>query len=257
MHSSVYDAMDFEYTLATGGSSGVSMSRVARRAVRPIRIDVIGSTARARASLARAEWPPAAGHSVILVAPADTLLVRSDVLRATQLADHGGCVYVVTGPPLAPTIRPWHTVDWVDGPRGTLRLVIGSGGRRPDVSAQAQPRFPSTGINVELESRPATLGLTGATRKPPTRRSVALRLASKGPAAAAYTERYRAAHGRGPTWTEIASDLTWPGDAIDHVRALEALVCAEWVTPSQPPDFTRPGRRWLERMHDSATAPAV
>ncbi len=85
----------------------------------------------------------------------------------------------------------------------------------------------------------------------PTRRAeVAARLASRGPTLAAHVDAHWAAHGTGPTSAEVAAALRWPGDHIDHQRALDALTAVEWVTWTQPPGPLRPGRRWTGRNRE-------
>jgi len=68
--------------------------------------------------------------------------------------------------------------------------------------------------------------------RPARRSEVAARLASRGPALAAYVEAHWAAHSAGPTGPEAAEALRWPGDGVDHQRALDALTTVGWVPRS-------------------------
>jgi len=87
----------------------------------------------------------------------------------------------------------------------------------------------------------------------PIRRSeVAARLASRGPTLAAHVDAHWEANGTGPTGPQVAAALSWPGDHIDHQRALDALTAVEWVTWTQPGGVLRPGTLWTRR---TATRP--
>lgn len=78
---------------------------------------------------------------------------------------------------------------------------------------------------------------------------IAALLAGKGPAVAAYVDSYWSVHGTGPDWPTIAAELRWPGDKIDHARALSALAGAGWIDGFHPEGAMRVGRLWLQRDH--------
>ncbi len=268
---------------------------VGRRSARLVRVDVIGSSAHARAWLARADWFAVRDDPVVLVAPLADLLLPCHVARAAQLADAGSVVYVLVGSAPKRGIRPWRTVDWVDGPRGMLRarLVPDTVSRPNTVSrpsgyagqTAAEVRRPvgpvTSPLTVAVSPRELSDGATSAGRdgvrsvthrggheatgpvhrptvKAPRRRSVATRLAGTGPAVAAYTERYRSHHDTGPSWADIARALDWPGDRVDHELALQALVETDWITSADTLGGSRAGRRWieLERRNAHTEAPA-
>lgn len=85
-------------------------------------------------------------------------------------------------------------------------------------------------------------------KKPLRRAAVAARLANQGPVVASYVASYWAAHRTAPGWDDIARALRWPGDAIDHERALRALVDVEWIRGGgNGTDPTYPGPRWIRR----------
>ena len=90
----------------------------------------------------------------------------------------------------------------------------------------------------------------GPPPRPARRSEVAARLASRGPALAAHVDAHWAAHGTGPTGPQVTAALRWPGDTVDHRRALAALTRAEWVTCVQQGEVLHPGRRWTERNPD-------
>lgn len=101
-------------------------------------------------------------------------------------------------------------------------------------------------VERELAARLESTGHARPTR--PTRRAeVAARLASRGPTLAAHVDAHWAAHGSGPTGAQVAAALRWPGDHVDHQRALAALTDVEWVTSVQPGGVLRPGARWTGR----------
>jgi hypothetical protein len=240
-----------------GGVFDVTVARAGRGSRRPVHFEVIGSTTRARTWLARAEWFAAEHALVVLVAPPASLLLRAHVERARQLAESGSVVYVIAGPPQGSFIRPWYTVEWVAGPHGMLRLRVRAPGGHTGRAGDLPGHFRSAWTGEEPRAAAAVSRGQPVAAKAQPRRAVALRLAGKGPAAAAYAEQYGATHATGPTWADIAGDLTWPGDAIDHARALEALVRAGWVTASEGPALIRPGRRWIERAQATTVLPPI
>lgn len=83
---------------------------------------------------------------------------------------------------------------------------------------------------------------------------IAAQLASRGPAVAAYIECYQITHTTRPDSVDIARALAWPGDHLDHDRALEALASVEWITPVDTRRDIRVGRRWIERNQPTRTA---
>lgn len=239
----------------------MSIVSVGRRSARLVRVEVIGSPTHARAWLARADWFAVRDDPVVLVAPPADLLLPCHVARAAQLAAAGSVVYVLVGSPPKRGIRPWRTVDWVDGPRGMLRLrLVPDGVSRPSGVSRPGGSAGRAPARVQRPVGPVAPPLTEAasprelsdgpahrpTAKAPRRRSVATRLAGTGPAVAAYTERYRSTHDTGPTWTDIARALGWPGDRVDHELALQALVETDWITTADTLGGSRAGRRWIE-----------
>lgn len=106
-------------------------------------------------------------------------------------------------------------------------------------------------VNQEVR-RPA---VPSAQPNRPLRRSAVVgRLANQGPAVAGYIASYWATHRVAPTWVDIARALHWPGDAIDHERALTALAGAGWIRGNGT-DPTYPGPRWAERNAPVAPPP--
>ncbi len=98
-------------------------------------------------------------------------------------------------------------------------------------------------VERELAARPGA-GEYARPPRPTRRREIAARLASRGPSLAAHVDAHWAAHGTGPTGPECAAALRWPGDPVDHQRALDALTDVEWVTLIQPGGVLRPGTLW-------------